>query len=301
MYPVNRKQRWGELFKGITAPFRSMTEQTHSLLPQLVVAGNSNASNKELTDSIIYAKRIQEGMMLRDKHLYRMFPESFILNLPKSIVSGDFYWFTRIENKVMLAVADCTGHGIPGAFMSVLGISLLNQIIIEEGNTDVSSVLRRLDHKVEKAFSYSKELVDGERFPYDGMDIVLCCVDIQQQHIDFAGAMRPLYHLHSGGLKKMTGSRYPIGGLRIEQDRKYEATRFGYQRGDRLFLSSDGYADQFGGKDNKKFMAKNFHQLLQKTSAYSIRTQHMELSRHLYEWKNNVEQTDDVLVLGVEL
>ncbi len=150
---------------------------------------------KELNDSIIYAKRIQEGMMLKEKHLHRIFPKSFILFKPKDIVSGDFYWFTKIENKIIIAVADCTGHGIPGAFMSVLGINLMNQIVIEEKNTDVSLVLQRLDHKLKKAFSYSSVFTGDKNQTYDGMDIAICCIDSETSTLTYSGAQRPLYHI----------------------------------------------------------------------------------------------------------
>src|SRR4051812_39516824 len=122
-------------------------------IPQRNITLKSQVKDRseDLNDSIIYAKRIQEGMMLKEKHLFRLFPKSFILFKPKDIVSGDFYWFSRIDQKIVLAVADCTGHGIPGAFMSVLGINLMNQIVIEERNTDVSLILQRLDHKLKKA------------------------------------------------------------------------------------------------------------------------------------------------------
>ncbi|MBN8697725.1 MAG: SpoIIE family protein phosphatase [Bacteroidetes bacterium] len=257
--------------------------------------------SSELNDSIIYAKRIQEGMMLKEKHLFRLFPESFLLFKPKDIVSGDFYWFTKINNKILVAVADCTGHGIPGAFMSVLGISLLNQIVIEEKNTDVSYILQRLDHKLKKAFSYSMDLIDEERHPYDGMDIALCCIDQENNFLTFSGALRPVYHISDNTFYKYDGSRYPIGGLRIEDERKYEHQEIKFKKGDRLFLSSDGYADQFGGEKGKKYMVKNLKETLVRTSKYSIHTQKMELERIHNEWKNNTEQTDDILLIGLQL
>jgi len=258
--------------------------------------------NKELEESIIYAKRIQEGMMLKERHLHKLFPESFLFFQPKDIVSGDFYWFTKIENKVLVAVADCTGHGIPGALISVLGISLLNQIVIEEKNTDVSSILKRLDHKLEKAFGYSVELFTEDKRSYDGMDIVICCIDEECKTIEFSGALRPLYHISDKELKKYNGSRYPIGGLRIEKDRTYESHSIGYKTGDRIILSTDGYADQFGGSKNRKFMVQNFKKEILKTSKQSIKTQHLELKRMHEEWKGlNTPQTDDILLIGIEL
>jgi serine phosphatase RsbU (regulator of sigma subunit) len=257
--------------------------------------------NEELNESIIYAKRIQEGMMLKEKHLARLFEESFILFKPKDIVSGDFYWFTKIGHKIIIAVADCTGHGIPGAFMSVLGISLLNQIVIEEKNTDVSFILQRLDHKLKKAFGYSNELFEESKRLYDGMDIALCCIDPEKQEFYFAGAFRPLYHISGNVLTRIEGSRYPIGGMQLEAARDYQHKTVSYTAGDKLYLFTDGYADQFGGKNNKKFMTANYRNILVKTARFSMQTQKMELERFFNEWKNNSEQTDDILITGIQL
>jgi serine phosphatase RsbU (regulator of sigma subunit) len=258
--------------------------------------------NKELRESILYAKRIQEGMMLKEKHLSRLFPQSFLFFQPKDIVSGDFYWFTKIDNKILIAVADCTGHGIPGALISVLGISLLNQIVIEEKNTDVSLILQRLDHKLEKAFGYSKDLVEEEKASYDGMDIIICAIDSELKKIEFSGALRPFYHISDKELIKHNGSRYPIGGLRIEKERIYERTLIEYKTGDRIFLSTDGYADQFGGTENRKFMVRNFKNEILKTSNLPIKKQHLELKKIHDEWRGiNNFQTDDILVIGIEL
>jgi serine phosphatase RsbU (regulator of sigma subunit) len=257
--------------------------------------------NDELNDSIIYAKRIQEGMMLKEKHLFRLFPESFILFKPKDIVSGDFYWFTKIGNKIVVAVADCTGHGIPGAFMSVLGISLMNQIVIEENNTDTSYILQRLDHKLKKAFDYSNDFIGEDKRPFDGMDIALCCIDYGSGFLTYSGAFRPLYHISRNELHCLEGSHYPIGGLNLELHRKYESQSINFLKDDKLYFCSDGFGDQFGGPRNKKFMTKNFKNILLKTSKLSMQTQQLELERSFNEWKNNNEQTDDVLVMGITL
>jgi len=268
----------------------------------MILSEESKKKKKdELYESIIYAKRIQEGMMLKEKHLFRLFAKSFIIFRPKDIVSGDFYWFTKMEDKIIIAVADCTGHGIPGAFMSVLGISLMNQIVIEEKNTDVSAILQRLNHKLKKAFDYSNDLVDEEARPFDGMDITICCIDYEKHSLTFSGALRPLYHISENDLNCIEGSRYPIGGLYLESNRIYESSCMNFKIGDKLYFCSDGYADQFGGPKDKKFMTRKFKSLLLKTSKLSMQTQQLELARSFNEWKNNKEQTDDVLIVGVQL
>ena len=175
--------------------------------------------NKDVNDSIIYARRIQDAMMLKEKHLHRLFPNSFILYKPKDIVSGDFYWFTKIKNKIIIVAADSTGHGVPGAFMSVLGINLLNQIVIEEKNTDVSFILKRLNHKLKKLFDYSnhfvEENVEEDKRVQDGYDIAICCIDYKEFTLTFAGAMSPLFFVSNNTLFVIPGSRNSICGTKM--------------------------------------------------------------------------------------
>lgn len=287
-----------ETFRGVFTRKHRTTEQ--SQLITLVKSETRELKANELNKSIIYAKRIQEGMMLKEKHLLRLFPESFILFEPKDIVSGDFYWFTRIGNKVVIAAADCTGHGIPGAFMSVLGISLLNQIVIEEGQTDTSLILQRLNHKLKKAFAYSNELIDGSNYN-DGMDVSLCTIDTENRIIQFSGAFRSAYLLRQDELTELEGCKYPIGGAEFESERTYQSRLISYIHGDKLYLFSDGFADQFGGKDNRKLMIRTFREMLIRTGKNSMTTQFHELKRRFNEWKNNEEQTDDVMVIGLKL
>jgi len=253
---------------------------------------------QELDDSIIYAKRIQDGMMLKEKHLHRIFPESFIYMRPRNIVSGDFYWFTRVNNKILIAAVDCTGHGIPGALMSILGINLLNQIIIEEQNTDPSFILRRLDHKVRKAFSYTEDIIDVNEHN-DGMDIALCSIDCNTKVMQFAGAYRPIYHVRAGMMNEIKGSRHPIGGN--GSDPTFSNFPMQLQKGDFIYLCSDGYASQFGFHTDKKFSSKKLKELFIHTSTLPHSRQKVELDNTFNRWKLSVEQTDDVMVLGFKI
>lgn len=257
---------------------------------------------KELDDSIRYAKRIQDGMMLKEKHLHRIFPESFFYLRPRNIVSGDFYWFTKIGHKIIVAVADCTGHGIPGALMSILGISLLNQIVIEEKNTDPSFILQRLDHKVHKAFGYTQSMVDDfeKETQNDGMDISLCCIDHKSKTMQFAGAYSSLYHIRGESLDDIKGSRYPIGGINIGE-KLFETRYVDLRDGDKIYMCTDGYASQFGYFTNKKFSSKKLKELLVVTSNSPFNMQKDRLEKNFNEWKLSREQTDDVLVLGVKI
>ncbi len=258
-------------------------------------------SRKDLDDSIVYAKRIQDGMLLKEKHLHRIFPESFIYTRARNIVSGDFYWFTRIGNKTIIAVADCTGHGIPGALMSILGINLLNQIVIEEHNTDPAFILHRLDHKVNKAFSYTSEIVE-EHFAkeyHDGMDIALCCIDNDTHIMKFAGAYRPVYYVRDGEMHEMRGTRRPIG------DTGSEAIFSNYtlhlEKGDNIYMCSDGYASQFGYLIDKKFSSGKMKELLLDISNKPFAQQKTLLEKTFMNWKLQREQTDDVLVMGFQV
>lgn len=258
---------------------------------------------KDLDDSILYAKRIQDGMMLKEKHLQRIFPESFLFLKPRDIVSGDFYWFTKINHKAIIAAADCTGHGIPGALMSILGISLLNQIVIEERNTDPSFILQRLDHKVHKAFSYTESMLEEheKEVQNDGLDISLCCIDFKSKTLQFAGAYSPLYHVCGEHLHEIKGSRYPIGGINLGSEKLFETKHIDLEKGDTIYLCTDGYASQFGHYTDKKFSAKNLKNLLLQTSFLPFDKQKAKLESSLKQWQLMAEQTDDILVTGFKI
>jgi serine phosphatase RsbU (regulator of sigma subunit) len=197
-------------------------------------------------------------------------------------------------------VADCTGHGIPGAFMSVLGISLMNQIVIEEQNTHPSLILQRLNHKIKKAFTYTDDH-QSDPNSYDGMDISICSIHPDKQQVEFAGAFRPIYFYRDFELNEIRGSRYPIGGLHLEEIRDYKSCTFSYDKGNRLYLFSDGYSDQFGGPCNRKLMAKTLKNILHATSTSSMQVQQERLHQELISWQGEQEQTDDILLIGIEL
>lgn len=295
-----RKEVLSNLFKRFTITRTKRREEQNRNAFLLQKIHTEHHKNAELHKSIAYAKRIQDAMMLKDKHLRRLFPESFLLYKPKDIVSGDFYWFTRMNNKIIVAVADCTGHGIPGAFMSVLGISLLNQLIIEEQQHNPSLILQRLNHKLKKAFSNSFDYLEGDNH-HDGMDIALCCIDTEAKTIEFSGAFRPIYLLQNQQLLELKGSRYPIGGLFLENNRQYNSKLLTYEPGDKLYLCSDGFADQFGGHNDKKLMTKKLKSMLHSTAHNPMHLQEKELERLFTEWKKDQDQTDDILLLGLQL
>lgn len=251
--------------------------------------------NHQLTASIEYAKKIQTSLFADHKELRVIFPQSFVLNKPKDIISGDFYWINSLEDKVYLAVADCTGHGVPGAFMTILANSLLNQIILENKITSPEIILSVLDLKLKQNLLHHSEYLSS-----DGMDIAICIINKSTYEVDFAGAHLSCYYANSQGLKQLKGDRFPIGSAYYE-NKKYKKQNLQLHEGDMIYVASDGFPDQFGGKDDKKFLRVNFNKLLDKISNYNIPAQEKILEKTFIDWKGNYPQTDDILVMGIKL
>jgi serine phosphatase RsbU (regulator of sigma subunit)/tetratricopeptide (TPR) repeat protein len=252
--------------------------------------------NKNITDSIMYARRIQTAILPSRESMARVLPESFILYRPKDIVSGDFYFFTESRDRIIIAAADCTGHGVPGAFMSMIGNSLLNQIIKEKGITEPAAILAQLHQGVSNSLNQNKG-TDAN----DGMDIGLCAIDRSTGKIEYAGANRNLYIRNASGLQEISGDKAPIGGARSETEVKFTNHVIEVKPGDTFYLSTDGYADQFGGPEGKKFRTRRFRELLASLHGKTMEEQRQELERTIAEWMGAHEQLDDILVVGVRL
>ncbi|HXC06026.1 MAG TPA: two-component regulator propeller domain-containing protein [Bacteroidia bacterium] len=253
--------------------------------------------NRDITDSIRYAKHIQEAILPQLETISQEFPQSFILYMPKDIVSGDFYWFAKRKNKKFLATADCTGHGVPGAFMSIIGNTILNEIVAEKEILEPGAILNELHAGIKNALKQSN--ADGER--RDGMDIALCAIEEGTNILEYAGANRPLWIFRGGNpdnMEVVKPDKFPIGGLETEEKRRFTNIRLELGKGDMLYLSSDGYADQFGGKAGKKMMVKNFQKLLTEILHLPLSEQKEILRNHFINWKGDQEQVDDVLVIG---
>lgn len=251
--------------------------------------------NEDITDSIQYAKRIQEAILPTRENIFRHLPESFILYKPKDIVSGDFYWFFKKDNKKIIAAVDCTGHGVPGAFMSMIGHNLLNQIVIEKGITNPAEILSQLNNGVQEALK--QKGTEGETM--DGMDVALCTIDEQQDEFEFAGAFRPLYLIRNKNLEKIEGSKFPIGGGQHETVREFQCYKRKIIKGDMIYMFSDGFADQFGGLKGKKFMTKRFQENLLQIHDKRPVDQEILLEAKITEWRGSFEQVDDILVIGI--
>ncbi|TAF66964.1 MAG: hypothetical protein EAZ55_04660 [Cytophagales bacterium] len=257
------------------------------------------AQTRNIIDSIQYAKRIQDAILPPAQDIERYADNGFIFYEPKDIVSGDFYWLSKKNNKIIIAAVDCTGHGVPGAFMVVMANSLLNQIVNENDVEDPSLILQNLDQKVRDALHQQRNL-DGDYGTHDGMDLILISLDLQNGEVTFAGARNGLYLVRNGQLTEFRTSKYPIGSNQYE-NKTFEAQKIKLQKQDMLYLSTDGYQDQFGGQNKRKYMRKNFKQLLVNISQSPLSEQAKILKADFETWKNGHEQTDDVLVLGIRI
>lgn len=256
------------------------------------------AKNQEITDSINYAKRIQLSILPEKEKLNSLFKESFIVYRPKDIVSGDFYWFGETNGKKVLAVADCTGHGVPGALMSMIGHEKLLEAIQENNANDPAETLALLDKKVSQALRQDNSFESAK----DGMDIALVFIDETINSLEYAGANRPLLYL-SGNTKEVylhKPVKSSIGG-RNEQKAPFQTIRLPYTKGDAIYLFSDGYGDQIGGVNGKKLLSKNFLSRINTVVHLSFKEQGENLDSFFEEWKGSHEQIDDVLVAGVRL
>lgn len=253
--------------------------------------------NADITASIQYAKRIQSAILPELDFIYRHFPESFVFYRPKDIVSGDFYWFAEKDGKKIMVCADCTGHGVPGALMSVIGHNLLNQIILEKGITSPDEILNRLHAGVQIALKQGHHEEDSR----DGMDIAICVFKEGTKELHFAGALRPLIMIRNGMLSKIDSDRFPIGGNLTTGDNKYTLHKILLEHGDMLYMFSDGFADQFGGPRGKKFMVKHLLELLREIETLSLPDQAAKLEQSFENWKENYAQVDDVLVVGIRI
>lgn len=253
--------------------------------------------NKSITDSINYAKHIQDAILPDNERLHKFFSEWFIHYKPKDIVSGDFYWFEERDNKLIIAVADCTGHGVPGALMSVIGVELLNKIVNEKNVTTPSEILRHLNIGITRFFKPKENMANAN----DGMDMAICCINFSTNTLEYAGAHRPLWLIRDNNLEEIKPSKHPIGGLQPGEKRVYENHTMAYNSSDLLYFFTDGITDQFGGRFEKKLMKKKFKKLLLSMHSNSLTEQKNILDEYMTKWTGNLEQVDDMLVMGVRL
>ena len=254
----------------------------------------------QVTDSIRYAKRIQEAILPPDFYAKTILPNSFILYKPKDIVSGDFYWLDKKNGKALVAAVDCTGHGVPGAFMSIVGYNLLKDIVNNSGLDAPGEIMDALSDGVNKTL-HNKTDDDTAQKTKDGMDMTLLSIDYKKNKIQFAAANNPLYIIRSGEIIQYKPDKFPIGYNIFSEPKKYTTHDIDIQKGDTLYIFSDGYADQFGGPRGKKLMAGKFRDILLEASKLKMTEQRGFLNKIIEDWKGPHEQVDDILVIGVHI
>jgi len=247
--------------------------------------------NKEITDSINYAKRIQDAIFPSFDFIKKNIPNSFIYYKPKDIVAGDFYWAEKIGDIFLIAAADCTGHGVPGALVSVVCCNALNRSVNEFKLTDPGLILDKTRELVIESFSKNGENIN------DGMDISL--VSIMGNKIKWAGANNPLWYFQDNELKEIKANKQSIG--KTDQSKPFTTHILDLNINDSLYLFTDGLADQFGGIKGKKFKYKQIEELLISSNKLDISNQHQILNSALIKWKGNLEQVDDICVIGIRL
>lgn len=297
--------------------FRANIQKRKANLELAFAYEEIEVKNKDITDSINYSKRIQDASLSPKELKYKLFPDSFVLFKPKDIVSGDFYWYAEKDGKRLIASCDCTGHGVPGALMSMIGNNILNRIVNEKGVTSPDEILNQLHKEIRKALNQ-----DDHGGAKDGMDIALVVFNSETE-IEYAGAQRPLWILRAQahaqlGIKsgyvsaiqtenpaaffeEIKADKYSIGGTQSETERKFNTHRISLLKGDSIYIFSDGFVDQFGGTEGKKFMSKRFKDLLLVNSNMTMMEQEKIIRQTLETWKGSREQVDDILVIGIKI
>lgn len=250
--------------------------------------------NKLITHSINYACRIQNAILPMDKNLSEILNDYFVIYKPKDIVSGDFYWVRKVGEKIIIIAADCTGHGVPGAFMSIFGVAFLNEIVGRESINKPAKILGRLREMIIRSLGQ-----DAGTEVKDGMDMAVVSIDSSQNKIEFAGAHNPMYLIRDNELMVVEGDKMPVSiHVKMSEFTNHELEM---KNNDLIYLFSDGYVDQFGGPENKKFKSKNLKQLIVDNSGKSMSEQKKVYEQVFNEWKGDNEQIDDVLLIGIKI
>ena len=266
--------------------------------------GELEEKNKDITDSINYAQKIQAAIMPSGGYIKSLLPDSFVLFKPKDIVSGDFYWFAERDGRALVVAADCTGHGVPGAFMSMIGSSLLNETVMEKGLTDPGQILQGIKEGVIKALRQT----GGRLQQKDGMDMALCSFDLNNLNVLYAGAYNPLMIVRNGEVLETRADRMPIGIYEDDGGKTFTTHDVQLEKGDSVYIFSDGYVDQFGGPKGKKFMGRRFREALIDAQKLTMQEQGEMLDKLIEAWRTDPnqpggvsEQMDDILVIGVHI
>lgn len=251
---------------------------------------------EEITSSIKYAERIQRAILPKDEVINEILPDNFILFKPRDIVSGDYYWSTKKNNKIVIAAADCTGHGVPGAFMSMLGVSFLNEIVNKKNVLSAGEILSDLRNHVKDTLGQTGKAGEAK----DGMDIALCVIDYENLKMQYAGAYNPLYYFRGGEFFEVKADKMPIG-IHVKEKDTFTNHLLDIEKGDTYYIFSDGFVDQFGGEKGGKYKAKPFKTLLSELSKLPMKEQKERLEVEFDQWKGRHEQVDDVTIIGLKI
>jgi len=253
-------------------------------------------SRRNMLDSLNCAKNFQRAFLPKKSEVYELLPHSFLIYKPKDIISGDFYWVKEVNNRIIIAAADCTGHGVPGALMSIMGIEKLGQSVMR--NRNASDILKNLNKNVKIALNQSNIL----NHSHEGIEIALCTIDKDTRKITFAGANRPLLIIRksSNTIEEVSGTKSSIG-CSTPDETHFESHEIQLEKGDTFYLFTDGYADQFGGEKDKKLTTKRFKQIIKEIQHLNMQEQEVYLKEFLSNWRGETEQIDDILVQGVRL
>lgn len=274
--------------KQIIEDYSHTLERQHYLL---------EIKTREITDSIKYAERIQGAILPPEQKWNHILPNSFIFYQPKDILSGDFYWVAEIDSHIFIAAADCTGHGVPGALISIVNFNLLNKAVLEKGLINPNEILDTVNIWLTETLNQE----DSESLIKDGMDISLISIDKSTQECVFAGANNPFYLFAANELIEFKGDKFPVGGYIHDEINHFSNHKIQLNPGDTLYLFSDGFADQFGGEKGKKYKYKPFKETLSKAKKLPINQQKAFLKETYLSWKGDLEQTDDILVIGIQI
>lgn len=269
---------------------------SHDITDRKLIELEIQTKNKKITESINYAQRIQGAILPSTKIINKVFPESFIFYKAKDVVSGDFPWFLQRGEDIFIAAVDCTGHGVPGALISLIGYFLLNDIVRSRKITEPGEILDLLDEGVTQTLRQDSD----DSKTKDGMDIALCRINLKNNQLQYAGAHRPLYHMEKGTMNEIKGDKWPIGGGIYKNQTNFTTTTIQLNKNDSVFFCSDGFPDQFGGPDNRKFGPKRTRELIEQNHAKSMKEIGKALEESWEAWKGEDKQTDDVLMIGIK-
>jgi PAS domain S-box-containing protein len=268
---------------------------SHDITERKQIELEMQYKNRKISESINYAKRIQGAILPNNAVIRQLLPDSFILYKAKDVVSGDFPWYINVGDVIYFAAVDCTGHGVPGALISLIGYFLLNDIVKGRKITDPGEILDQLDRSVTKTLR--QDTSDSKT--KDGMDIALCKIELNSNKVSYAGAHRPLYYMNKGNLEEIKGDKFPIGGGIYRNQTKFRSSTISMNKGDSIFFCSDGFPDQFGGPDNRKYGPKRLREAIVRYHKKPMLEINQLIDKEWTDWKGDQKQTDDVLLIGV--